>query len=95
MSPNYIAFCDHQGRWHREDGPAYISDGGLYKAWYRHGLKHREDGPAVTFGKTWFGVWISELMGINDYYLFDLRLTKEQFEDPNYVAMVELANTNF
>jgi hypothetical protein len=34
------------GKWHREDGPAYeFPNGG--KVWYLHGELHREDGPAA------------------------------------------------
>lgn len=37
---------DNQGRYHREDGPAYEADDGSW-AWYKHGRLHRTDGPAV------------------------------------------------
>jgi len=36
------------GKWHREDGPAFIHASG-YKAWYKNGEYHREDGPAIVY----------------------------------------------
>ena len=35
------------GRRHREDGPAEISNGNLY--WYKNGDLHRLDGPAIIY----------------------------------------------
>ena len=44
------------GKYHREDGPAYESLNGT-KAWYLNGKRHREDGPAYEHPdgiKKWF-----------------------------------------
>ena len=44
------------GKRHREDGPAYISESGN-KQWYLNGKLHREDGPAAEWEdgtKQWF-----------------------------------------
>jgi hypothetical protein len=39
-------WCDSNGEYHRDDGPAVIyADGG--KVWYQHGYLHRDDGPAI------------------------------------------------
>ena len=35
---------------HREDGPAYVTSDGEYKAWWLNGERHRLDGPAVRYG---------------------------------------------
>lgn len=35
------------GQYHREDGPAIISEN--IQSWYRYGLLHRLDGPAITW----------------------------------------------
>lgn len=35
------------GEYHREDGPAYISESGDFKSWWINGKRHRLDGPAV------------------------------------------------
>jgi hypothetical protein len=40
-------WIDKQGNCHREDGPAYIGNGGKVKYWYCHGHLHRTDGPAI------------------------------------------------
>jgi hypothetical protein len=40
-------WIDKQGNCHREDGPAYIGNGGQVKYWYCHGQLHRTDGPAI------------------------------------------------
>jgi len=44
------------GKWHREDGPAYEYANGD-KEWYLHGKLHREDGPAAEHAdgtKAWY-----------------------------------------
>ena len=44
------------GKYHREDGPAYEGANGN-KSWYLNGKLHREDGPAMEFAsgfKYWF-----------------------------------------
>jgi hypothetical protein len=35
------------GKYHREDGPAYESEN--VKVWYSHGIRHRMDGPAIIW----------------------------------------------
>jgi hypothetical protein len=37
----------HNGKRHREDGPAVIYPNG-YQSWWINGLLHREDGPAIV-----------------------------------------------
>jgi hypothetical protein len=46
--PNNFREYWHQGRRHRNNGPAYIR---WEERWYYHGLIHRSDGPAVVFPK--------------------------------------------
>lgn len=41
-----IVWRDKQGEFHRDNGPAVVSDDGC-KKWYQHGKRHREDGPAM------------------------------------------------
>jgi hypothetical protein len=44
------------GKYHREDGPAFERPNGE-KFWYLHGNLHREDGPAIEYPdgeKCWF-----------------------------------------
>jgi len=52
-------WCDVDGEFHREDGPAWEwADGS--KFWYIHGREHREDGPAREWAdgtKEW---WINK-----------------------------------
>lgn len=42
---NEIKFWRYKGKFHREDGPAFVNSG--TESWFRHGKLHREDGPAV------------------------------------------------
>lgn len=37
---------NHQGQYHRLDGPAYTNSCGV-RAWYLNGRRHRTDGPAI------------------------------------------------
>ena len=39
-------------QYHREDGPAFIGDGGKYQSWWINGKRHRLDGPALINGDT-------------------------------------------
>lgn len=51
-----MIWSDHDGRYHRENGPAIIEPNGV-KEYYIHGKKHRLDGPAYIgrFGAfRWF-----------------------------------------
>ena len=40
-------WCDEEGEFHREDGPAFVGPG--YQAYYLHGLRHRIGGPAEIY----------------------------------------------
>ena len=55
---NNIEIWFKDGKVHREDGPAYISNiVRRAERWYKNGLLHREGGPAMTFSngsKEWF-----------------------------------------
>lgn len=65
---------DDQGKLHREDGPAYVSetkydDGSIIrfeKAWYQHGQQHREDGPATEWENGQFEYVVNDLMHRTD-----------------------------
>ena len=49
-------YYNNAGEWHRENGPAIISERGD-KYWYQNNRLHRTDGPAVEYsygGKDWF-----------------------------------------
>lgn len=55
---------DAEGRFHRDGGPAVITDSGDLR-WYRHGKRHRTDGPAVTYHVGSLGrMWI-----VNDVHI--------------------------
>ena len=58
------------GKYHREDGPAHISQDG-YRAWHLNGKLHREDGPAV--------IWAS---GRQAWYLNGKEVTEEAVMQP-------------
>ena len=60
----------HNGKLHREDGPALDADDGA-KYWFQHGKLHRLDGPAVECSdiRLWYqnGVVLnSEFIRMND-----------------------------
>ena len=49
------------GMYHKEDGPAVITDGGMTKEWWIKDMRHREDGPAI---EKWNGTkewWFNNL----------------------------------
>jgi len=48
------------GKWHREDGPAYIGADGT-QSWYKNGSIHREDGPAYIGADGSQSWWINGL----------------------------------
>jgi hypothetical protein len=51
-----LFYFDEEGRWHRDDGPAFEWLDGS-REWYCHGKLHREDGPARVMqdgSKEWF-----------------------------------------
>jgi len=75
---DYIKYFDENGKYHREDGPAFISKinnsvFSSFKHWYIHGKIHRLDGPAVEYSN-----------GISYWYLEGRFLSKiksqEEFE---------------
>jgi hypothetical protein len=53
------------GKYHREDGPAYIGFNG-YKEWYFEGKLHNLNGPAI--------IWPD---GKEKYFLYDKETTKD------------------
>ena len=55
---------------HREDGPACVGING-YESWFKNGLRHREDGPALIDGDR------------EEYWIDDVKITKEEFEKRN------------
>jgi hypothetical protein len=64
-------WCLPNGKLHREDGPAYISNAGS-KWWYFNGELHREDGPAVEYLNGYKSWWIHDKLIHVD--------TQEEFE---------------
>ena len=49
-------WCNYQGRYHRDDGPAVEMANGD-KCWYKNNKLHREDGPAIELSdgsKAWY-----------------------------------------
>ena len=95
--PEHI-ICDGYEMWlmpgvgrHREDGPAYIGDGGG-KSWWINGKLHRLDGPAVEYAggaKEW---WVNGMRhrtdgpaaewpsGIKDWYVDGVKIECENNE---------------
>jgi hypothetical protein len=79
------------GKWHRVDGPAYISKDGN-QIWYQNGKYHRVDGPAVIdeYGNwAWYqngkchrvgGPAIINKDGSQSWYVYDIETTKEKIE---------------
>jgi antitoxin component YwqK of YwqJK toxin-antitoxin module len=65
------------GKFHREDEPAYIGynlNGNVwYKLYYLNGNRHREDGPAIIRYHENGNVWYEE------YYLNGRELTKDEW----------------
>ena len=69
-----VTVCDNgdrfwylNGKFHREDGPAFEYANGD-KIWYFNGKLHREDGPAVEYSD-----------GSKEWYLNGKGLTEEEF----------------
>jgi hypothetical protein len=61
----------HDGKYHREDGPAIESVNG-YTAWFRDGKYHREDGPAIesAYGDAWYlhgQIYTEELFRVTQF----------------------------
>lgn len=56
-------------KYHRLDGPAYISSCG-YTSWWVNGKRHREDGPAI----------IDPENNKNEYYLHYKQYSKEDYD---------------
>lgn len=59
-------YLDNQG--HPKNGKYYENYESII-CWYQNGLRHREDGPAI-YDEQWGHKW----------FLYGIRLTKEQFE---------------
>ena len=57
------------GKFHREDGPAYVRSF-VVKKWYINGELHREGGPAVV----WNSIYDDE------YWLGGVNLTEEEYK---------------
>lgn len=68
-SEGNIHYKNSLGRYHRTDGPAYITKEG-FEFWYKDGMLHREDGPAVT----------DILNNKLHYALNDIEYLKEEWE---------------
>jgi hypothetical protein len=60
-------WCNQNGRYHREDGPAFEGAKGT-KMWWLNGQLHREDGPAVE-----------RVNGSKAWYLNGKELTEKEF----------------
>lgn len=61
-----MIYLDEDGKFHREDGPAFDSNGAQY--WYHHGKCHRTDGPAIIHND-----------GYVEHYINGIYLTEEEF----------------
>jgi len=48
VDPNGTIRYTLRGKPHRTNGPAYMTNDGKWKKWYRHGELHRSSGPAVV-----------------------------------------------
>jgi hypothetical protein len=81
---------DANGNYHRDDGPAVISERGG-KRWYLNGKFHRDDGPAIEWSdgaKSWYlngkchrddGPAIEQADGENYWYLNDRYLSFDEW----------------
>jgi hypothetical protein len=82
------------GKFHREDGPAYEDADGT-KAWWLNGVRHREDGPAYENASGYKEWWVHGKMhredgpaaehanGAKYWFLHDKQLTEQEFNDRN------------
>lgn len=61
----------HNGKLHREDGPALVWVDGT-EMWYLNGKRHRLDGPAVVYPD-----------GTEMWFLDGVRVTKDQAMNPS------------
>jgi len=85
-----IKYVDHNGNFHREDGPAIEWINGA-KFWYINGKKHRDDGPAIEFTnghKEWWlndkrhkadGPAIEFTNGNKKWFIYGEEFTEEEF----------------
>ena len=92
-----VTVCDNgdrfwylNGKFHREDGPAFEYANGD-KIWYMNGVRHREDGPAFEYAngdKEWFlngklhredGPAVEYSDGDREWYLNEEEFTEEEF----------------
>jgi hypothetical protein len=83
----------HNGKLHREDGPALEYDNGD-KFWYINGKLHRQDGPACEYadgGKCWYlngqlhrqdGPAIEHADGGKCWYLNGKKVTEDEVMKP-------------
>ena len=86
-------YLDEDCRFHRDDGPAFVSaDGDRF--WFRHGLRHRDgDEPAVSAsdGKAWYKDGklhreggkpaVEYADGRTEYWLDGLKLSDDQVRE--------------
>ena len=69
-----ILYLDDEGKWHREDGPAYYHKD-IYEEWCINGQTHREDGPARIWGPK------SYTSNRNpEYWLNDIKYSKDEWD---------------
>ena len=80
------------GKYHREDGPAFEDEYGT-KKWFLHGICHREDGPAIERAdgdKEWWlhgkrhredGPAVEDIDGYKEWWLHDKLVHPEQIVD--------------
>ena len=64
-----IRYCNEQGQYHREDGPAIEWANGD-KSWFLNGNRHREDGPAIEYAN-----------GDKSWYLDGKQITEQEFNN--------------
>jgi len=87
----HIKDGQHDGMFHREDGPAYINKSRKTETWYKFGRAFRLDGPAVTTPsvKTWIvnnrihredGPAVEYTNGNKEYYIADKKVNEEDYE---------------
>lgn len=62
-----IHYVDKLGKYHRVDGPSYISKN--FEAWHSHGKYHRTDGPAI----------VDSDKSIKEYWINGKQFTEEEF----------------
>ncbi len=63
-----ISFLDIDGKFHRRCGFCH-KDSFAYTSYYIHGKRHNDNGPAVIYSD-----------GSVDYYLNDIKYSKEEYD---------------